>query len=191
MHAQDHHSSCGSNALSPTQGRRLAVGDRQKVSWLDVGSLSRSSTSRGWFARDRLVQVSQTAIRNCKQIGVAASSLEFSRLGNDQMRRLSSEFVARLAATFGVGRNHTDAKATVTGSRKGGSRRVHTKQYTQRSITLREPTVQCWSEDQIGRVPFTPIYLIPISPELSGNILLETSRNPGTFWTLLDYSGSF
>ena len=69
MHAQDHHNPFGGNALSPTQGRRLAVGDRQKVSWLDVSSLSRSSTSRGWFARDRLVQVSRTAIRHCKQIG--------------------------------------------------------------------------------------------------------------------------
>ena len=43
---------------------------------------------------------------------VTASFLEFSRLGNDRRQRLSSEFVARSAATFGVGRNHTDAKAT-------------------------------------------------------------------------------
>ena len=35
------------------------MGDRQKVSWLDVGSLSRSSTSQGWFVHDRLVQMSQ------------------------------------------------------------------------------------------------------------------------------------
>ena len=69
MHAQDHHNPFGGNALSLTQGHRLAVGDRQKVSWLDVGSLSRSSTSRGWFACGRLIQVSQTAMRNCKQIG--------------------------------------------------------------------------------------------------------------------------
>ena len=69
MHAQDHHNPFGGNALSPTQGRRLAVGDREKVLWLDAGSLSRSSTSRGWFAHDRLVQVSRTAIRNCKRIG--------------------------------------------------------------------------------------------------------------------------
>ena len=69
MRAQDHQNPFGGNALSRTQGRRLAVGDRQKVSWLDAGSLSRSSTSRGWFARDRLVQVSRTAIRDCKQIG--------------------------------------------------------------------------------------------------------------------------
>ena len=69
MHAQDHQNPFGGNALSPTQGRRSAVGDRQKVSWLDVSSLSRSSTSRGCFAHDRLVQVSRTAIRHCKQIG--------------------------------------------------------------------------------------------------------------------------
>ena len=66
---QDHQNPFGGNALSPTQGRRLAVGDRQKVSWLDVSLLSRSSTSRGCFARDRLVQVSRTAIPHCKQIG--------------------------------------------------------------------------------------------------------------------------
>ena len=43
--------------------------------------------------------------------------------------------------------------------------------------------------DRSSTVP--PIYLIPILLELSGNISLETSRNPGTFRTLLDYSGSF
>ena len=122
---------------------------------------------------------------------VMASSLQFLHLGNDRMRRLLSEFVARSAAMFGVGRNHTDAKATVTRSQKGGSQRVHAKQYAQRGVTLQKPTVQRWSDDQTGRVPFTPIYLIPILPEVSGNISLETSRNPRTFRTLLDCSGSF
>ena len=62
--------------------------------------------------------------------------------------------------------------------------------YSKRCYTV-EPTVQHWSIDQTGRVPFPPIYLIPILPELSCNISLKTSRNPGTFRTLLDYSGSF
>ena len=70
---------------------------------------------------------------------VAASALEFSRLDDDRWQRLSSGLVAQLAATFGVKRNHTDAFATETGSRKGGSRRVHAKQYTQRGVTLQNP----------------------------------------------------
>ena len=69
---------------------------------------------------------------------------------------------------------------------------MHGKQYAHKGVTLLEPLYNAsWSMDQTGRVPFTPIYLIPILPELSGNIPLETSRNPGTFRTLLDYSGSF
>ena len=43
---------------------------------------------------------------------VAASALEFSRLGDDRWQRLSSDLVARSAATFGVKRKHTNAKAT-------------------------------------------------------------------------------
>ena len=62
--------------------------------------------------------------------------------------------------------------------------------YAKRCYTA-ESTVQRWSVDQTGRVPFTPIYLIPISPELSGNILLETSRTSRNFRTILDCSGSF
>ena len=50
MHAQDHYNPFGGNALSPTQGRRLAVGDRQKVSWLDgaryLGALRREGGLR-------------------------------------------------------------------------------------------------------------------------------------------------
>ena len=70
---------------------------------------------------------------------VAASTLEFSRLNDDRWQRLSSGLVAQLAVTFEVKRNHTDALATKIGSRKGGSQRVHTKQYTQRGVTLQNP----------------------------------------------------
>ena len=70
MHAQDHHNPFAGNALPPTRGRRLVAEKHQKVSWLDVGSISRSCTSQGWFARDRFVQVSQTAVPHCKQIGL-------------------------------------------------------------------------------------------------------------------------
>ena len=87
--------------------------------------------------------------------------------------------------------NHTNALATKTRSRKGGNQRVHAKQYTQRGVTLQNPLYNADRSIRTGRVPFTPIYLIPTLLELSGNIPLETSKNPGTFRTLLDYSGSF
>ena len=121
-------------------------------------------------------------------MGVAVSALEFLHLDDDKWQRLSSGLVAQLAATFGVKRNHTDALTTKTGSRKGGSRRVHAKQYSQRGVTLQNPLYNSGRIDQTGRVPFTPIYLIPIPPELSGNIPLETSRNP---WNLPDPSRLF
>ena len=70
---------------------------------------------------------------------VTASFLEYLRLGNDRRQRLSSEFVAQLAATFGVRRNHTNAFAVVIGSRKRDSQRVRAKQYAQEGITLLEP----------------------------------------------------
>ena len=69
MHAQDHRHPFAGNALPPIRGPRLAAEKRQKVSWGDVSSVYRGSTSRRWFVRDRLVQMSQTAIRHCKQIG--------------------------------------------------------------------------------------------------------------------------
>ena len=81
---------------------------------------------------------------------VAASALEFLRLGDDKGQRLSSGLVAQLAATFGLKRNHTDALATKTGSRKEGSRRVHVKQYTQRGVTLLNPLYNSgWSSRQV------------------------------------------
>ena len=70
---------------------------------------------------------------------VVASSLEFSRLSDDRWQCLLSNFVAQWAATFGVSRNHTNAFATITRSRKGGSQRVHARQYTQRGVTLQNP----------------------------------------------------
>ena len=74
----------------------------------------------------------------------------FLRLDDDKGQRLSSGLVAQLAATFGVKRNHTDAPATKTGSRKEGSRRVHAKQYTQRGVTLLNPLYNSgWSIRQI------------------------------------------
>ena len=68
-----------------------------------------------------------------------ASTLQFSRLNDDRWQRLSSGLVAQLAATFGVKRNHTDALATKAGSLKGGSQRVHAKQYAREGVTLLEP----------------------------------------------------
>ena len=54
-------------------------------------------------------------------------------------------------------RKHTDAFATETGSRKGGSRRVHAKQYAHNGVTLLEPLYNAGRSDQTGRVLFTPI----------------------------------
>ena len=53
---------------------------------------------------------------------VAASFLEYSRLGNDRRQRLLSDFVTQAAATFKFKYIHTDAKATATGSWKGAVR---------------------------------------------------------------------
>ena len=78
-------------------------------------------------------------VYNQMQKTVAASALGFSHLDDDRWQRLSSGLVAQLAATFGVKRNHTDALVTKTGSRKGGSQRVHAKQYAQEDVTLLEP----------------------------------------------------
>ena len=82
MHAQDHYNPFAGNALAPTRGRRLAVGERQKVSWRDVGAVSRSSTVRGQFSSQSLVDVSHLAIHakaHCKQIerfiGVACTMM--------------------------------------------------------------------------------------------------------------------
>ena len=71
MHAQDHHNPFASNALRPTRERRLAVGELQKVSWNDVGSVSRSSSVHGQFSGQSLVDVSHLAIlakARCKHI---------------------------------------------------------------------------------------------------------------------------
>ena len=62
MHAQDHLNPFGGNTLPTTRGRRLAVGERQKVLWRDVGSVSRSSTVRSQFPGQSLVDVSHLAI---------------------------------------------------------------------------------------------------------------------------------
>ena len=108
---------------------------------------------------------------------VAASFLEYSRLGNDRRQRLSSDFVARLAATFGVMRSHTDALAIETGSRKWAVRECTPRSMLKKDVTRLEPFVQCWMVDQSGRVKSTPIYRNPFLLEPSSNILLETSRN--------------
>ena len=71
MHAQDHLNPFAGNALPPTRGRRSAVGERQKVSWRDVGSVSRSSTVRGQFPGQSSVDDSRLAIlakARCKHI---------------------------------------------------------------------------------------------------------------------------
>ena len=94
---------------------------------------------------------------------VAASFLEYSRLGNDRRQRLSSDFVAQWAATFGVMRSHTDALATETRSRKGAVRECTPSSMLKKDVTLLEPFVQCWMIGQSGRVPSTPIYRKPIS----------------------------
>ena len=108
---------------------------------------------------------------------VVASFLEYSRLSNDRRQRLSSDFVARLAATFGVMRSHTDALATETGSRKGAVKECTPSSILKKDVTLLEPFVQCWMVDQAGRVPSSSIYRNPFLPEPSSNILPETSRN--------------
>ena len=92
-------------------------------------------------------------------------------------QRLSSDFVAQWAATFGVMRSHTDALATETGSRKGAVRECTASSMLKKDVTLLEPFVQCWVVGQSGRVPSTPIYRNPFLPEPSSNILPETSRN--------------
>ena len=75
---------------------------------------------------------------------VAASTLEYSRLGNDRRQRLSSDFVAQWVATFGVMRSHIDALATETGSRKGAVRECTPSNMLKKDVTLLEPFVQCW-----------------------------------------------
>ena len=62
MHAQDHHNPFAGNALPPARGRRLALGERQKMSWHDLGSISRSSTVHGQFPGQSLFDVSHLAI---------------------------------------------------------------------------------------------------------------------------------
>ena len=54
-----------------------------------------------------------------RNTAVAVSFLEYSRLGNDRWQRLSFDLVVQLAKRFGVKPKHTDASATITGSRKG------------------------------------------------------------------------
>ena len=106
-----------------------------------------------------------------------ASFLEYSHLGNDRRQRLSSDFVAQWAATFGVMRSHTDALATEIGSRKGAVRECTPSSMLKKDVTLLEPFVQCWMVGQSGRVPSSSIYRNPFLPESSSNILPETSRN--------------
>ena len=113
-----------------------------------------------------------------------------SRLDDNRRQRLSSGFVARSAATFGVGRNHTDAFAT-----EQDRGREAVEECTPSSILKK--VLHYWNlcTTLVGRSDRSSTVHSYISdthsPELSSNISLETSRNPGTFRTLLDYSGQF
>ena len=126
---------------------------------------------------------------------VAASFLESLRLGNDRRQCLSSDFVAQVAATLRFERSHTDAFATATGSWKGAVGQCTPQAVCQRRCYTAGTFSQHWSNDQIGRVPFIPIYLIPIS---SGTFRQHPSRNlqksaelSGLFWAFPDPSRSF
>ena len=71
MHAQDHRNPFAGNALPPTRGSRLELGERQKVSWRGVGSVSRSSMVHSQFPGQSLVDDSCLAIlakTRCKRI---------------------------------------------------------------------------------------------------------------------------
>ena len=71
MHAHDHLDPFAGNALPPTRGRRLAVGERQKMSWRDVGLVSRIYTVSSQFPGQNLVDISHLAIlakARCKHI---------------------------------------------------------------------------------------------------------------------------
>ena len=129
---------------------------------------------------------------------VVASFLGYSRLGIDRRQRVSSDFVAQPAATFGVMRNHTDAFVTQQDRGRWQSESARHKQYAQEDVTLLAPFVQFWLVDQAGRVPFTPIYRNPFLLEPSSNIIPETFRIieksvelSGLFWIVLDPSRSF
>ena len=128
---------------------------------------------------------------DCVGKRVTASFLEFSRLGNDRRQRLSSEFVARSAATFGVGRNHTDPKAT-----EQDRGREAVEECTPSNMLTKVLHCGNLCTTLVGRLIRQVEYRSPYihdthSLELSSNISLETSRNPGTFRTLLDCSGRF
>ena len=101
----------------------------------------------GSFTTDRkiILQIFCTVMQNYPnflaghsslELGVAASFLEFSHLGNDRQQRLSSDFVAQSAATFGFKRSHTDTKATATGTWKGAVRECTPHAVCSRDVTL-------------------------------------------------------
>ena len=78
-------------------------------------------------------------LKPLKTVVVAASFLEFSRLGDDRRQRLSSNFVAQWAATFGVRRNHTDANATQQDRGREAVEECTPSSMLKRGVTLREP----------------------------------------------------
>ena len=125
---------------------------------------------------------------------VAASFLESLCLGNDRRQLLSSEFVAQSAAKFGVVRNHTDALMTATGSWKGAVGECTPHAICSRRCNTTGNRLQRTIDQAEEYRPF--LYTrYPFLPELSGNIILETSRNLqnlpdyfGIFHILLDHS---
>ena len=175
-----------------TKGRMLQNGNNRIISLLPyqgyivtqrqiIECNVHEPTSKGTTIKELTLQLNNN-------LHVTWSFLEDSLLGNDGMQRLSPDLVAQVAAAFGLLCSHTNAMTTQTGSWKGTIKECtpNTVHY-QDVLHCREPIYNNGRSN--SKKSIIHFYILdPLLPELSSNILLETSRN---FQNLPDNSRLF